>query len=126
MRIRLAELASTNSWNQVVLGSFMKMFTKQKKIVKEDIAKKKGKMTFEEVKAHVNANPFINECIDKKRVQQIIEQMNPQKIAEVETQISNKIITDYEKEKDKSKKARFEYLQRKALKKREENKTHDR
>ena len=52
--------------------------------------------------------------------------MNPQKIAEVETQISNKIITNYEKEKDKSKKARFEYLQKKAIVKRDQIKQHDR
>jgi hypothetical protein len=44
--------------------------------------------------------------------------MNPQRIAEVETQISNKIITNYEKEKDKSKKARFEFLQKKSVGKR--------
>ena len=69
MRIRLAELASTNSWNQVVLGSFMNMFTKKPKIVKEDVGKQRGKMNFEEVKARVNSDPFINECIDKKRVQ---------------------------------------------------------
>ena len=29
MRIRLADLASTNSWNQVVLGSFIKLFIKR-------------------------------------------------------------------------------------------------
>lgn len=102
------------------------MFTKKPKIVKEDMAEKKGKMRFEEVKARVNSDPFINECIDKKRVQQVIEQMNPQRIAEVETQISNKIITNYEKEKDKSKKARFQFLQKKAIAKRQQIKDRDR
>ena len=29
MRIRLADLASTNSWNQVVLGSYIKRFIKK-------------------------------------------------------------------------------------------------
>lgn len=43
--------------------------------------------------------------------------MNKQKIFNVETQISNKVITDYEKEKDKSKIARFKYLKHKADKK---------
>lgn len=40
--------------------------------------------------------------------------MNKKKIDQVETHISNKVITNYEKEKEKSKVARFKYLKRKA------------
>lgn len=56
--------------------------------------------------------------------------MNEAKIHQVETQISNKIISEYEKEKDKSKVARFKYLKKKAekkfveIKKREEELKH--
>ena len=46
--------------------------------------------------------------------------MNPQKIHAVETQISNKVIQEYEKEKKKSKDARFKFLKRKADKKGQE------
>ena len=69
MRIRLADLSSSNSWNEVVLGSFMKLFTKKPMIIKEDIKSKIGKLNFEQVKQEVNSIPFINECIDKKNVQ---------------------------------------------------------
>jgi hypothetical protein len=68
MRIRLADLSSTNSWNQVVLGSFMKLFTKKPAVIKENIGSKIGKMNFQDVKKEVNSIPFINECIDKKHV----------------------------------------------------------
>lgn len=51
--------------------------------------------------------------------------MNQDKIHQVETQISNKIISEYEKEKDKSKVARFKYLKRKADKKYTEIKQHE-
>ena len=37
MRIRLADLSSTNSWNQVVLGSFIKLFTKKPKLVEPNL-----------------------------------------------------------------------------------------
>jgi hypothetical protein len=40
--------------------------------------------------------------------------MNKKKIDQVETQISNQVITEYEKEKEKSKVARFVYLKKKA------------
>ena len=43
--------------------------------------------------------------------------MNQQKIFSVETQISNKVISEYEREKKKSKDARFKYLKHKADKK---------
>lgn len=45
--------------------------------------------------------------------------MNPQKIHDVETQLSNQIINEYEKEKDKSKMARFKFLKKKANNKEE-------
>jgi len=36
MRIRLADLSSTNSWNQVVLGSFIKLFTPKARAQEKD------------------------------------------------------------------------------------------
>ncbi len=51
--------------------------------------------------------------------------MNKKKIDQVETHISNQVILDYEKEKEKSKVARFKYLKRKADTKDTSNKNHD-
>lgn len=51
--------------------------------------------------------------------------MNKKKIDQVETHISNKVIADYEKEKEKSKVARFKFLKKKADSKGTEIKKHD-
>ena len=51
--------------------------------------------------------------------------MNKKKIDQVETHISNQVILDYEKEKEKSKVARFKYLKKKADVKGSMNKHHD-
>ena len=115
MRIRLADLSSTNSWNQVVLGSFMKMFIPKQKIQKDDDDPFKFRgLDNETVKKLVNSLPSLNECIDKKHFQKLIDEINKQKILEVETHISNKVIANYEKEKEKSKVARFNYLKSKS------------
>ena len=55
----------------------------------------------------------------------MIDKMNQEKIHDVETQISNKVIFNYEKEKDKSKLARFHYLKKKADTKEKKIKIHD-
>ncbi|CDW71946.1 UNKNOWN [Stylonychia lemnae] len=62
----------------------------------------------------VSSIPSLNECIDKDYFQQIIDKMNKKKIDQVETHISNQVIVNYEKEKEKSKVARFKYLKKKA------------
>lgn len=51
--------------------------------------------------------------------------MNKKKIDQVETHISNQVIVDYEKEKEKSKVARFKYLKHKADSKGTLIKNHD-
>lgn len=51
--------------------------------------------------------------------------MNQERIHKVEVDISNKVISNYEREKDKSKKARFKYLKVKADKKEREIKQND-
>lgn len=47
MRIRLADLSSTNSWNQVVLGSFIKLFIKKPKPIQKDFIKEYKNLTYE-------------------------------------------------------------------------------
>jgi len=51
--------------------------------------------------------------------------MNKEKILNVETHISNKVIADYEKEKEKSKVARFRFLRSKAQSKGQNIKNRD-
>jgi hypothetical protein len=50
MRIRLAELSSTNSWNQVVLGSFIKLFTKKPKVEEPNLIEEYKNLEYEKVK----------------------------------------------------------------------------
>ncbi|CDW87413.1 UNKNOWN [Stylonychia lemnae] len=114
MRIRLADLSSTNSWNQVVLGSFIKLFTKKPKVQEPNLIEEYKNLEYDKVKRIVSSIPSLNECIDKDYFQQIIDKMNKKKIDQVETHISNQVIVNYEKEKEKSKVARFKYLKKKA------------
>lgn len=66
MRIRLADLSSTNSWNQVVLGSFIKLFTKKPKAVEPNLIEEYKNLDYEKVKRIVSSIPSLNECIDKE------------------------------------------------------------
>ena len=50
MRIRLADLSSTNSWNQVVLGSFIKLFTKKPKPVEPNLIEEYKGLEYPKVK----------------------------------------------------------------------------
>jgi hypothetical protein len=50
MRIRLADLSSTNSWNQVVLGSFIKLFTKKPKVVEPNLIEEYKNLEYSKVK----------------------------------------------------------------------------
>mmetsp|Transcript_1808 Transcript_1808/g.1731 ORF Transcript_1808/g.1731 Transcript_1808/m.1731 type:complete len:102 (+) Transcript_1808:254-559(+) len=66
MRIRLADLSSTNSWNQVVLGSFIKLFTKKEKPTEKNLIEEYKGLDYKQVKKILSSIPSINECIDKK------------------------------------------------------------
>ena len=50
MRIRLADLSSTNSWNQVVLGSFIKLFTKKPKAIEPNLIEEYKNLEYSKVK----------------------------------------------------------------------------
>lgn len=50
MRIRLADLSSTNSWNQVVLGSFIKLFTKKPKAKEPNLIEEYKNLEYDKVK----------------------------------------------------------------------------
>jgi len=50
MRIRLADLSSTNSWNQVVLGSFIKLFTQKPKAIEPNLFEEYKNLEYSKVK----------------------------------------------------------------------------
>jgi hypothetical protein len=114
MRIRLAELSSTNVWNKVVLGSFVKLFTKKPKVEEPSPVNQYKNLDFSKVKKIVSSLPSLNECIDKDYFQTVIDTLNKKKLDHVETHISNVVISNYEKEKCKSQVARFRFLKKKA------------
>ncbi|CDW91381.1 iq calmodulin-binding motif family protein [Stylonychia lemnae] len=97
MRERLANESRTGPWEQVMLGFLRKI----------------DKPQTQSASPKVNSIPALNNCIDRNYIQKKLSLLSQDQIDQIETDLAEKIITEYEDEKKVIKGQRYEYLKNK-------------
>ena len=118
MRTRMKDKRfATAPWDEVIMGSIREIKNDEKRrgasttgVASED----RKKQPYKEVQRIVSSIPSLNNCIDKQFFQRKVNKLNPDEHHQIETNIANEIIKDYEKEKRANKTSRLKFLRTKS------------
>lgn len=125
MKRNLSKDTKYEAWDQIMMGSFNKVFQNYgKKYQKVEVVQNMKKMNFEQINQVIinlyaltlqflSSLQSLNNCVDKRDFQRQVDSMDKEELHRLETELADKIIQEYEVQKKEIKEARYQYLKMK-------------
>eukprot|EP00347_Sterkiella_histriomuscorum_P004794 403359072 len=111
MKRNLTKETNSDAWDNVMMGAFNKVFSSYgQKYQKLEVVQEMRRMNFEQINQFLSTLQTLNNCTDKDDFQKQVDNIEPDILHKIETELAQKIIEEYEVQKQEIKDARFHYL----------------